>query len=618
MENPQQPPAGPPAAPPASATGRLAWLQGTRGWLLVAALGLALYLPWLGSTGLWDPWEPHYAEVAREMVVSGNWLEPTWEWSPGQSRDRKHFFSKPALTLWLLAAPMALAGVEPSPAGLRPGLEWLLRLPFALLAIAGLVFAFLLGRRFFGPRVGLLAAVILATCPQYYFIARQAMTDMPFVALLTGGMALLAGGGLDDRPRPGLLYTGYALLGLGVLAKGLLAALLPGLVFLLYFVISWDWARLARMRVWSGAALLIAVAAPWFVYLSLTSALQALQDDEGKTFFQRFFLHDHLYRLASGVHGDRGTFAYFIEQLGLGTHPWFPFMAWGAVRSARRLEGGGAALDRAGRVELLLWLWAVAGFALVALSVTKFHHYALPMVPALALLAALWLDRFARGEERPGRLTALALVLFVALISRDLGLLPKAFTDLFVYKYERPFPAAEALVGQIGFAALFGLMALGLAGLLLRGREQLRRLALPVLVAGALASAVWGGWYYFQAMGPHWSQRHLFDAYHALRAPDDPIGAYLMNWRGETFYSQNEVTQLKNNAGLKAWLAEHRDRRRFLLVEQARLEKLKEQLGPEQRKSLRVLDRTCNKFFLLSLEPEPPAPPPAPAGGAQG
>ncbi len=608
-----------PTPPAPSAAERL--LARPHAWLLPAALGLLLYLPWLGSTGLWDPWEPHYAEVAREMVVSGNWLEPTWEWSPGESRERKHFFSKPALTLWLLAAPMALSGAADAPGGMPPGLEWLLRLPFALLAVLGLVAVFLLGRLFFGGRVGLLAALILATCPQYFFIARQAMTDMPFVALLTAGVACLAAGGLDDRPRPGLLYAGYALLGLGVLAKGLLAALLPGLVFLLYFLVTWDWARLRHMRVFSGALLVVAVAAPWFVYLSVASGLGALTDDEGKTFFQRFFLHDHLHRLASGVHGDRGTFAYFVEQLGLGAHPWFPFMAWGAVRSARRLERGPLATDRAARVELLVWLWAVAGFALVALSVTKFHHYALPLLPALALLGALWLERFARGEERPGRLTALGLVLLVALVSRDLGLMPKSFTDLFVYKYERPFPQQEALVGQLGFAVLYGLLALGLAALLIQGRGLLRRHAQRVLVAGALAATAWGGFYFFQAMGPHWSQRHLFDAYHALAAPEEPIGAYLMNWRGETFYSKNRVAQLKNNAGLKKWLEEHRDRRRFLLVEQTRLEKLREQLGPGQKQALRVLDRTCNKFFLVSLPADPPAPPPrkpAPGEAAPG
>jgi 4-amino-4-deoxy-L-arabinose transferase-like glycosyltransferase len=585
------------------------WQTGWLPWALVAGLGLLLTLPRLGSTGLWDPWEPHYAEVAREMVVSGDWLVPTWEHSPGMSTDRKHFFSKPALAIWLMAAGMQVFGVHDPKGGIRPGLEWVLRLPFALLAVLGLLATFGLARRFFGAEVGLLAAGILATCPQYYFIARQAMTDMPLVALVTCGIALLILGGFDrDQPRAGLLYGGYACLGLAVLAKGLSGFALPGLIFLLYFLLSGDWARLGRMRVITGGALALLVAAPWFVYLSIVSALRGLVDDEGKTFFQRFFLHDHLYRLASGVHGDRGTFAYFIKQLGLGCHPWFPFMVWGGIRSAWRLDRE-ARQDRAGRVELLLVLWALGAFGLYSLSVTKFHHYALPAVPAMAILAALWLTRWRAGQEQlGGKLLPLGLVLMVVLISRDIGLLPQSLTELFVYNYTRAFPKEEAVIGQVGFSVLFGLTALGLSALYLAGRDWLRRQALVVLLAGALASAVWGGWYFFPAMGAHWSQRHLFDTYYALRGPDEPIGAYMMNWRGETFYSRNSVSQLKNNTGLQTWLKRHHKRRMFLLVEQHRLTKLKGQLPVELRSHVRVLDRTCNKFYLISVQERPDEP----------
>ena len=587
-------------------------LQGTRPWLLVASLGAVLTLPWLGSSGLWDPWEPHYAEVAREMVESGNWLEPTWEHTaaPGVTPDRKHFFSKPALSLWLMAASMSVVDPHDPGGGITPGLEWALRLPFALLAICGLLATFGLARRFFGPRVGLLAAVILGTCPQYYFIARQAMTDMPLVALVTAGLALLALGGLDDEQRPRLLYAGYACLGLAVLAKGLTGFALPGLVFLLYFVFSGDWARLKRMRVVTGGAVSLLVAAPWFVYLSIASALGSLLDDEGKTFAKRFFLHDHLHRLASGVHGDRGTFAYFVKQLGLGTHPWFPFMLWGGLRSALRLDAREGALDRKGRAELFVFLWALGCYGLYSLSVTKFHHYALPAVPAMAILAALWLDRWRRGEETlGGKLIPLSLVLLVVLVARDIGLLPESMTELFVYNYTRPFPKEEALIGQVGFAVIFGLVGLAMIGLYLGGAERLKRWTARVLVTGALVSGLWGGWYFFNAMGPHWSQRHLFDTYFALRQGDEPIGAYMMNWRGETFYSRNTVSQLKNNTRLKSWLKAHPDRRLFILVEQKRLNKLKNQLPPELRRSVRILDRTCNKFYLVSVEKRPPFQP---------
>jgi 4-amino-4-deoxy-L-arabinose transferase-like glycosyltransferase len=578
-------------------------LSGWRPWALVVLLGCVLYFPFLGSSGLWDPWEPHYAEVAREMVESGNWLDPTWEHSPGQSLNRKYFWSKPILSMWMIAVPMQIFGVHADSGGIVAGAEWYLRIPFALTAILGLLGVFALARRFFDVKVGLLSAVILGTCAQYYFIARQAMTDMPLIGLLTAGMSLLVLGGFDQKPRPRLLYTGYALLGLSVLAKGLTGLLLPGLIFLTYFIISWDWERLRSMRVITGGVLALLVAAPWILYMSIASAVKHFLDDEGKTFAQRFFLHDHLYRLGHGVHGDRGTFAYFIKQLGLGTHPWFPFMVWGGIRSAKRIDRKD--LGREDRVELLVFLWVLCGFAVYSLSVTKFHHYALPIVPALSILAALQLCRWSQGQETTGRLLVpLALVLGVILISRDISLLPKDLVDLFVYNYKRAFPKHDAVVGQVGFGVIFGLLSAGLTASLLFWRERLARWTPRLLVAGALVGALWGGWYFFNAMGPHWSQRHLFDTYHALRQPDEPVAAYLMNWRGETFYSRNEVTQAKNNTRLKQWLSKHKGKRKFILVEQHRLKKLKDQLSPAQKRSLRILDRSCNKFYLVSVEDE--------------
>jgi 4-amino-4-deoxy-L-arabinose transferase-like glycosyltransferase len=572
-----------------------------RPWLLVIALGCVLFIPLLGSHGLWDPWETHYAEVAREMVASGNWLEPTWERNPEDKADGKYFFSKPVLTFWMMAVPMKIFGIH-GDAGITPGAEWYLRFPFVLTAILGLLATFALARRFFGLKVGLLAALILGTCPQYYFIARQAMTDMPLTGFLSAGLALLIIGGFDrEKPRTKLILAGYAMFGLAVLTKGLIGFLFPGLIFFLYFLLSRDWARLSHMRVFSGGLLALVIAAPWFVYLSIASACRNLLDDEGKTFFTRFFLHDHIYRLGAGVHGDRGTFAYFIKQLGLGTHPWFSFMFWGGLRTAQRLKL--TQLDRQQRVELLIFTWALAGFGLFSFSVTKFHHYILPTLPALAILAARWLILWLEKKENPGQiLVPLVLILGVALISRDIGLLPKNLVDLFVYKYSREFPQDAAFIGQIGFAIIFGLVSLGLTVSLILYREKLARLTVIILICGALLGSLWGSLYFFQAMGPHWSQRHLFDTYFALRQEHEPIGAYLMNWRGETFYSRNQVSQLKNKTKLNKWLNKNKGKRKFLLVEQYRLKKLKKALGSSLGDDIRILDRSCNKFYLVVID----------------
>jgi len=92
----------------------------------LCAFAALLFLPWLGATGLWDPWEPHYGEVAREMIARGDYLHPWWE--------SAWFFSKPALDLWLMAAGMLAANTNGPDRWLGVYTEWAVRLPVAVIS----------------------------------------------------------------------------------------------------------------------------------------------------------------------------------------------------------------------------------------------------------------------------------------------------------------------------------------------------------------------------------------------------------------------------------------------------------------------------------------------------
>jgi hypothetical protein len=107
--------------------------------------------------------------------------------------------------------------------------------------------------------------------------------------------------------------------------------------------------------------------------------------------------------------------------------------------------------------------------------------------------------------------------------------------------------------------------------------------------------AIFLGWFHWRALSPHWTQRDLFWEYYHQSSADEPIGAYLMNWRGETFYSRNRVRQLKENRKLAEFMAGPGDRK-WLLVEQGRLSALRQALGPDVR--LRVVESRNNKFAL--------------------
>ena len=92
--------------------------------LLVILGGLLLYLPFAGSYGLWDPWETHYSEVARQMTHRGDFISLWW---PGSPRDVDVFWSKPVLSFWLMSIGMHLAGIgSPGPLDTNAGvILWL-------------------------------------------------------------------------------------------------------------------------------------------------------------------------------------------------------------------------------------------------------------------------------------------------------------------------------------------------------------------------------------------------------------------------------------------------------------------------------------------------------------
>ncbi len=158
----------------------------------VVAAGAALYFPCMGSYSLWDPWETHYGEVAREMLARDDWISLWW------AQDG-WFWSKPVLDMWMQAVSMATLGIHYEPdhmlvgAGTAPTWhpEWAVRAPVVLLTIVALYLLYKGVARTFGRRAALIGALVLATMPDWFFIAHQTMTDMPFVGAMTASIGLV-------------------------------------------------------------------------------------------------------------------------------------------------------------------------------------------------------------------------------------------------------------------------------------------------------------------------------------------------------------------------------------------------------------------------------------------
>jgi len=158
----------------------------------VIALGAGLLIPFMGNYSLWDPWETHYGEVAREMLARDDWISLWW------AQDG-WFWSKPVLDMWMQAIAMATLGIHYQPdkmligAGTQPiwHPEWAVRAPVVLLTLLGSYLLYKGASKSVGRRAAFLGSLVLATMPDWYMIAHQTMTDMPCVAALTGCLGLV-------------------------------------------------------------------------------------------------------------------------------------------------------------------------------------------------------------------------------------------------------------------------------------------------------------------------------------------------------------------------------------------------------------------------------------------
>ena len=315
-----------------------------------------------------------------------------------------------------------------------------------------------------------------------------------------------------------------------------------------------------------------------------------------------------------GRHGDRGTFEYFLRELGYAVLPWIALAPAALTSIVMRRT------DENPRRQGMLWfgaIWFVSAYALVSLSVTKFHHYILPSLPGLAIVVGCFLDDLLK--RRDGRAAGAAAVVgipLLALVTVDLAAVPKnaqLFIWLFSYDYintpqGRPWPPLDFRPWLIAFAVLFALTTAGLAW------RRLQRLAAVGLCLSAVAFTFFLLDVYMLKVTPYWTQKGLIANYYRMRrSPDEHLLVWQMYWRGENFYTQNEIYEGpadertiflgdRNAENLKTWMDHHRGHRDFFLIERSRMSQLEGMVPQDARKSLKIVDESNMKFCLATID----------------
>jgi len=489
--------------------------------LPLLVLAAVTFFAGLGRGAITDSDEAFYADSAREMVASGDWVTPYYNYEPR--------FQKPVLYYWLTAAVSLVLGDS----------EMAARLWAAMAGLGLVLVTAAAGRRWYDESTGLLAGAIVATNFGYFSIGRMALPDLPLAFCITLAIwaALVATLEQERSPRKFVVLAALAL-GLGFLTKGPVGLIIPVIVIVPVLMIERRSIALTPSDLLLGFVVMIAVAVPWYVVMWFR---------HGNEYLQGFFIGDNFDRFATDRFNDPRPWWFYFPIVAGGLLPWTPLaLVWMGpltqwVRRRRDLS----------TIDLRLLLWAALPLAFYSLSVGKQPRYILPVLPPLALLlASSIVERtqewrgFDGARSRPRRATGIVVgsllsgAFFVALG----GLL---------YRVQPLLINVAPIFTQVaaGIIAASGLL-IGLFAISSHWRTA------PVVIALAAAVSLpalqYGGW----SSGGDDTIRQMARLVQQQRTAHEAVGTYQVFVRNLVFYAHTRTTDIITDEQAAQFLAQ--------------------------------------------------------------
>ncbi len=398
------------------------------GLLAVTAIAAFVYFNGLGNLPLFNPDEALYAEPAREMIVTGEYITTLLNYVVR--------FTKPPLCIWAMAGCYQIFGVN----------EFAARFFGAACAVVLVAITYLSMARCISLRAAIFGSLTLASAPLFVFTAREAITDMPLSLFGAGTQLAFFHASQSKFERRGALYLGYVLIGLAVMTKGPVGLVLPVAILLAWHTIKGDlWLAFKSYQPLIGALIVAVIALPWFateIYITKGA------------YFQEFIIRENFQRFTAVVDAHKQPVYYHLLAMLGGFFPWTVYLPQAmvatlagyfialrganstgtiaATSSSSEISGPGIALlpanvrglltrsrdyiealDVSGRLALYCILWATITLVFFSASVSKLLPYTLPAFPALAILVGC---EFERCLNRQSAFKRLALPLLVVML----------------------------------------------------------------------------------------------------------------------------------------------------------------------------------------------------------
>ena len=425
-------------------------------WTLLIVFAL-IWFYLLGVRTLVPTDEGRYAEMAREMVASHDWITTRL--------NAIKYFEKPPLQTWMNAITFELFGLG----------EWQARLWTGLCGFFGVLLTAYTGRRVFNGRIGMYAGLVLGSSLLWGGMGHANTLDMGLAGMMTislCGLLIAQRNQATSEEQRNWMLVCWAGMALAVLSKGLIGIVLPGAVLVLYTLFAGDWRIWKRLHLVKGLVLFFVISAPWFIVVSMRN----------HEFAYFFFVHEHFQRFLTKVHHRTGAWYYFVPILVAGIIPWLGVLLqslWEGMRDRHESSLSGSLDGTAGRgfqPKKMLLIWAAFSFFFFSISDSKLPSYILPIFPAVALLIAAYLER---AGTRSIYLTAALFGLPAAIGLPFVSRIPATDHD--------PFSSALLALHLPWIYAALALVVLGAVGAVALARRHKDSAVVLLAAAGFLA-----------------------------------------------------------------------------------------------------------------------------------
>ncbi len=488
---------------------------------------LAISVPYfvnLGKSSIWDANEAFYAETPREMLATGDYLAPQFNFQPRTQ--------KPPLTYWVVLASYKVFGVS----------EFAVRLPSAFAAAGTILFSYGTARMLFNPRAALMAALVTAATPRIFILARRLPIDILLLFFLTGTLYFLVRS--VQKNRTGAWALAYLFAGLGFLTKGPIAVVIPAGAYLVWAF----WGRRRHgpgVRSWMGLAILLAVVLPWYVWV---------YHAHGWTYIAPFFLRDNLGRFASQSLGPARGPLYYVTVYLADFFPWslMALVAVWLLISIRKSEQP---------MKSLSWglplAWCGLVFLLFSLSKNKQEYYIAPMYPPAAIILSGILDKIfyrsmqAGAPHAPGASLPMgvqpAATRYGYSLYALLSILFAALSGIFAFALHAFMPNLPPVLHYVP-SLVFGAAGILTAWSLVRKKSGR---CFPIL-AVSLVTAYWMcPWFYLPAAEAFRPVKDFCRIIESQSRPDDEAGFYGTALPSMVFYLRRPVFEENDAEGMR-------------------------------------------------------------------